>query len=396
MTRRNTVIVGAGLAGLLTAERCAKAGDRVTIIEKYDYIGGRVLTSKRGYEIGAGRVGGSHTRVWALVRRFGLHRSRHNPHTEYRRLGTAESEPNTFSTVFAPVLKAIEPAATGSTTLGRLLTTTDAPVNTLQFPYRAELQRLRADLGAHAFRTEFSAEETYYSVIEGLSAIIRGLTDACKAADVRFVLEREVTDVVRTTGDRYQVHMKGFSPIVADRVVLALHATALSKLPCMQTARFLKHLTMAPLTRIYAQYPTPAWFPPIRVVTDSPLRYIIPIDTEKGVVMISYTDDQDTRAWVHLKGEQLTAAIQKEVRRLFPERTIPEPLWCKAYEWTEGCTYWKPGSYDPIAMSREAMNPMPTAMPQLYVTGESVCLRQAWMEGALEHAEQLWNTYLRD
>jgi monoamine oxidase len=389
----HTVIVGAGIAGLVTAERCARAGDQVTVIEKYDYIGGRVLTAKRGYEIGAGRVGGTHRRVWALVRRFGLHRSRHNPQNNYRALGKTTIT-NPFDDIWAPILQALEHLATGTTTLGTLVDKTDAPIDLLQFPYRAELQRLRADLALHSFRTEFSGREAYFSVTEGLSAIIRGLTSACKAAGVRFLLEREVTDVTKTNKDRYAVHLKGYPSILGDRVILALHATALKQMTCMRHARFLKHLTMAPLTRIYAQYPTPAWFEPIRLITDSPLRYIIPINPEKGIVMISYTDDQDTKAWSGLKGDALTAAVQKEVRRLFPEKEIPEPLWCKAYEWAEGCTYWSPGTYDPVRESHEAMQPFPSTMPRLYVTGESLSLRQAWMEGALEHAEKLWHLHL--
>jgi hypothetical protein len=37
---------------------------------------------------------------------------------------------------------------------------------------------------------------------------------------------------------------------------------------------------------------------------------------------------------------------------------------------------------------------MAHAFPNLYVAGESYSLRQAWMEGALEHADQMLSTYL--
>jgi monoamine oxidase len=391
---RHTVIVGAGLAGLTIAERCARAGDRVTVIEKYDYVGGRVLTSKRGYEIGAGRVAGSHRLVWALTRRFGLHRHRLSASIAWRSLSDKHTIPNPFDDQLPSVLTAINrlpPHIKAAHTLGELLDRTASPIQQLQFPYRAELGRMRADMAIQSFRTEFSKKEQFYIVTEGLTAIVKGLEAACKSAGVRFLVSTEVTDVSATV-----VHIKDKEPIKADRVILALHATALKKFPCMKKAPFLKHLTMAPLTRIYAQYPTPAWFDPVRVVTDSPLRYIIPINPSNGTIMISYIDDQDTKFWSGLKGEALTAAIQREVRRLYPEREIPEPLWCKAYEWTEGCTYWTPGHYDPACASKEAMQPFPESMPTLYVTGESVSMRQAWMEGALEHADALWHTYLKD
>jgi monoamine oxidase len=390
---RHTVIVGAGLAGLVTAERCARAGDRVAVIEKYDYLGGRVLTSKRGYEIGAGRVAGSHRHVWALTRRFGLHRHRLSSSVMWRPLADKHTIPNPFDDQLPPVLTAINRLPShikASHTLGELLDQTATPIQQLQFPYRAEMGHLRADLAIASFRAEFSSHEQSYGVKGGLTAIIKGLETACRTAGVRFLMNTEVVDVSPTA-----VLIKGKNPIKADRVILALHSTALKKLPCMKKAPFLKHLTMAPLTRIYAQYPTPSWFDPVRVVTDSPLRYIIPINPSNGTIMISYTDAQDTTYWSGLKGEALTAAIQREVRRLYPEREIPEPLWCKAYEWTDGCTYWAPGHYDPACASKEAMQPFPESMPRLYVTGESVSMRQAWMEGALEHADALWHTYLK-
>ncbi len=395
MPRRHTVIVGAGIAGLTIAERCASAGDHVTVIEKYDYIGGRVLTSKRGYEIGAGRVAASHRHVWALVHRFGLHHYRMSSTIHWRSLADKHTSTNPFDDQLSPILAAIDrlpPHIKAAHTLGELLDKTASPIQQLQFPYRAEVDVLRADLAIATFKHEFSGHEAYYGITEGLSAISKGLESACRTAGVRFRMNTEVVDVASTT----TVYIKGGRPIKADRVVLALHHTALSKLPCMKKAPFLKHLTMAPLTRIYAQYPTPAWFGTERVVTDSPLRYIIPINPETGIIMISYTDNQDTRAWASLKGDALTAAIQREVRRLYPEREIPDPLWCKAYEWTEGCTYWTPGHYDPVCASKEAMQPFPATLPNLYVTGESVSMRQAWIEGALEHADALWHTYLKD
>jgi monoamine oxidase len=48
-----TIVIGGGIAGLWIANKLVRQGDDVTVLEKYDYIGGRVLTSKYGYELGA-------------------------------------------------------------------------------------------------------------------------------------------------------------------------------------------------------------------------------------------------------------------------------------------------------------------------------------------------------
>ena len=111
--------------------------------------------------------------------------------------------------------------------------------------------------------------------------------------------------------------------------------------------------------------------------------------------MISYTDDRDTIPWRGLKGAPLVEKIARELASLFPGVHAPEPEWVRPYEWSDGTTYWRPGPYDPVAMSRAAMQPRPATMPGLFICGEPFSVgHQAWMEGALEHAELLWNIHL--
>jgi hypothetical protein len=112
--------------------------------------------------------------------------------------------------------------------------------------------------------------------------------------------------------------------------------------------------------------------------------------------MTSYTDAQDTKPYVKLltsSPKLLETRIMKELRELFPEIDIPNPLFFKAHLWTDGCTYWLPGLYDPAKESTTIMNPLPRQFQELYVCGESYSLRQAWMEGALEHAEAMLEKY---
>ncbi len=113
--------------------------------------------------------------------------------------------------------------------------------------------------------------------------------------------------------------------------------------------------------------------------------------------MTSYTDAHDTKKYIDLlkqSPKRLEHQILKDLRTLFPERTIPDPLFFKAHPWYDGCTYWLPGSYDPEEESERILNPLPNRWDHLYVCGESYSLRQAWMEGALEHAELLLKKYL--
>jgi glycine/D-amino acid oxidase-like deaminating enzyme len=246
----------------------------------------------------------------------------------------------------------------------------------IQFGYRAETEVLRADLGLRAFQEEMSQKSAFVVVVGGLSQLIQGLASAARKAGATILLNTPVVDIT----ERYVVHSSKRS-FACDRVILALPSEALKLLPCTRNLPVLKHIRMEPLTRIYATVDRP-WIQK-RMVTDSPLRYIIPIhDT---LVMISYTESQDTKTFRGLKGPVLRKALQKELDRLIPD--APTITWAHAYEWTHGCSYWLPGTYDPEEESHKALQPK----PRLHLCNESFSLRQAWVEGALEHASNLLN-----
>jgi hypothetical protein len=69
--------------------------------------------------------------------------------------------------------------------------------------------------------------------------------------------------------------------------------------------------------------------------------------------------------------------------------SIPDPLFFKSHPWKTGATYWIPGDYSPVLESKKAVHPFPAKFPGVWLCGESWSLRQAWVEGALEHAEEM-------
>lgn len=383
----HTIVVGAGIAGLWIAEQLAVLGDTVTVLEQADYLGGRVITSKQhGYEIGAGRVATRHKRVLALIKRFGLQTYPLSKGQLWKGLNDPAPSPNTFGGPFLQVLSTLKHSILESMTLRHLLTKLIGAEAThhflIRFNYRAETETLRADLALHSFQEEMRDGAGFVGVKGGLSQIIDGLAKACRAAGVKLHLGCKVTDV----NDDYTVHTTTTS-YKADRVILALPSEALKQLPCTRSLPLLRYLKMEPLTRIYAQTAGP-WPFKQRIVTDSPLRYIIPI--APTMVMISYTESQDTRRFKGLKDPELTSALQFELRRLFPMDPVPNIKWARAYEWSHGCTYWVPypNPYNPATESKRALRPFPER-PHLHLCNESFSLRQAWMEGSLEHAQAL-------
>lgn len=426
------LIVGAGLAGLHCALSLKREHPywRIVVAEKYGYIGGRVVTyhtkptegeeALKGlhWENGAGRIHDSHHLVGKYVRKYKLTKIPISTHTEFRHKDAPHPEPDRWPGLakwIESFLRQLPRQQLASSTIRQLLEKTVGLAKTralLQtFPYRSETETLRADAGLHSLRSEMGTYDNYYVIAEGLSALIDGMVEECKQgpSPVEFLLQHSLktlepaaSPTTKPTAIFSTPQIKSVT-IQSPRIILALHSTALSHIPPFTQWSLLKHVTMKPLLRIYAVFPVDSnkkcWFSNIpKTVTNSPIRYFIPINPSRGVAMISYTDGHDTSMW--RKDTAAThSALLKSLRSIFPEVTIPDPLFLKFHEWTDGCSYWTPlirphiDQPTPFQLSRAALRPFPRQFPTVFVCGESFSTRQAWMEGALEHANLLVNTY---
>jgi glycine/D-amino acid oxidase-like deaminating enzyme len=399
------IIVGAGIAGLHCARALVAKGHSVLILEKYKYIGGRINTFRKGpyqwkngvrqsehqWESGAGRVHKSHRLIMREIDRYGLHWKPIGSESLYQPRDGAPLEENTFfdlaNTLLRP-LSDLPPPTLAANTIRGLLTATQGQVATdeflARFPYRAEVDVMRADAALNSFLT---GDDTGYGVVaEGLDRLIEGyVADLASHATILLghgleAVRPDNTLIVRTAA--------GVKKFKARHVILALHAAALKQIDGIRAWPLLKQLIMCPLLRTYAVYPR-AWFPPKRIVFGhNPVRYFIPVGPK--VAMCSYTDASDAGPWMHdadHNPDRLNRRIHAALRRALPGCHIPDPTFFKAHPWTHGCTYWAPNThYKSVAqLSQSAL----TVRPGLHCCGESFSTKQAWMEGALEHAEAL-------
>ena len=157
---------------------------------------------------------------------------------------------------------------------------------------------------------------------------------------------------------------------------------------------------MTPLLRMYAIFPTideVSWFSGLnKMVTNSPIRYIIPVNEKRGIIMISYTDGNDAKEWIKQNEssaehgeENVKELVMTEIRKLFPERFIPNPIFFKQHPWYDGCTYWLPGNYNVEEESSKSLHPLPQKFPNLFMCSESFAVEQCWIESALAQADKL-------
>ena len=183
----DVIIVGGGIAGLYVGLDRLRKGHRVCILEKYKYVGGRIVTHKKdGYqwEIGAGRIATTHHRVLGLMRYYGLHATPIQSESVLVQPAAVVHNPfeDLVETWMRP-LTALGPSVLGLHTLGALLSRVHGPTKAkafqVLFPYWAEIHTLRADLAIPSFLNEFGSSARYVVCAEGYQAITDRMAAEC-------------------------------------------------------------------------------------------------------------------------------------------------------------------------------------------------------------------------
>jgi glycine/D-amino acid oxidase-like deaminating enzyme len=417
------VIVGAGISGLYSARQLARQYPnlKIALAEKYKGLGGRTYSYSPPHheditwEMGAGRIRRDHRLVMGLLKEYGLTWVPIGEAISFKKSGSSPIEANTFESVGIPVylqpLSFLNTSALENYTIQELLEEIYGSLKTreilAEFPYRAEVSVMRADLALDGFlgHGEMASHEGYGIIAEGFSELVRRMREELEKRGVAILQKHELVDFTDaghgatdlTFKFGYDEPGKPHGEIVlrARRaVILALHKDAVAKLPPFRGWKTLEHLKTEPLLRTYAIFPKrggKVWFDGMtRIVTPQRPRYILPMNADKGVIMISYTDADDTRDYMRIQkhhgDKALEKAILKDVRALFPGLYIPNPTFFRSHPWETGTTYWLPGNYNPLVASEGACHPLGG---NIWMCGESWSMRQAWVEGALEHTEQM-------
>jgi hypothetical protein len=108
--------------------------------------------------------------------------------------------------------------------------------------------------------------------------------------------------------------------------------------------------------------------------------------------MISYTDSRDTDKFHNIFKKYGEESLGNHIHNLLVKLfgSVPKHNFFKQHYWKNGATYWLPGNYNPVELSKTSLKPFNC---HVYVTGESFSLRQAWIEGGLEQCKKLFKYY---
>jgi phytoene dehydrogenase-like protein len=259
----DVVIVGAGIAGLRTGIWLLEHGIRCVILEKYNYIGGRVVTyhkripgvGKVQWENGAGRISTRHTKVLGLLKHYGLHTYPISGETGYMS-EPGVLQPNRFSalcSIFIDPLRQLPADVLQTHTLRQVSEMVFGSEKTRefysQFPYFSEVHTSRADCALSAFSKEMGSMDGFVGCAEGLSALIDGMVAEFKKLGGVIELNQEVVSVLSPV-----VRCKNgtfFAPVC----VMALHSEAMKQIRGVSHLPVLQRLVMNPLLRMYAVFP---------------------------------------------------------------------------------------------------------------------------------------------
>ncbi len=422
MNSYDLIIIGAGISGLRVGIEALKRypGLQCCILEKYGYVGGRVVTyhtriPKVGdvaWENGAGRISTSHTKVLELLKRYKLTFVPLGEDIDWDKGGhITKNKFNDLIDFYLGPIEALPNKTLATNTLKELLVSTIGPYRAKefyeQFPYWSEIHTLRADLALESFRKEMGTYKGFGVCKEGLSKLIEGMSMEFVQRGGKILMDTELVRIMNNPDNSVFLHCKIRNTdrhvlYIGKAVVLALHRDALAKINEVKDLLVLKRLEMTPLLRMYAVFPTRggvSWFSGLnKIVSKSHVRYILPVDSTRGIIMISYTDGDDAKYWLK-EGEgkhgeaNVKDLVMSEIRALFPDRTIPDPIFFKQHPWTAGCTYWLPGMYNIEDESDKSLHPMPEDYPGLFMCGESFAVHQCWMESSLDQSDKLLHQY---
>ena len=436
----DTIIIGGGIAGLYAGLLLLRQDPkhRLIILEKERYLGGRIITYSDKYmtvEKGAARFNENHLRLKQLIADLGLASriveigsdtvfySADGQKTEDS-MSFLESLTNPFgvlvdvwSQAFSPlpmvpliarvilyskVLSRSHLISHSFTQIaGEILSKEEVAIIQGGFGYYTELVEMNARDSIALMEGGLNPSNQFYVLNGGLSQLIARMVTELNRGERRILTDIEVAKI-EYPENHFVVKSKSGKKFVGLRCICALPKEAVQRLSIFRPiSNLLDRILCFPLCRIYSKFDMRnrenAWIRDLsKLTTDSPLRIVIPIDTDAGVIMTSYTDHKFADAWLKTYETEGVKGVNQELQRLFQEmlgHPIPSPISTKVFHWKCGVGYWGIGA-DSDIIAAAVQQPIP-GVP-LYVCGEHYSAKnQQWMEGALETAEEVVGKYMK-
>lgn len=398
------IIIGGGITGIYCAHILSSIFN-VILFEKNNYLGGRAHSDHQYHlEMGATRFSKSHVQLLHLIKQYKINiESVSCAHSflDKKKQTLTPGADIIFQNYMAFIIKkstSLPKSQLQQVTFKELClkyTSLDY-VNFIQniFGYWSEFEILNAYDAIRTFKTEF-VNSQYYKLTEGFSGLIEHMKKTILNQNGKIKINQKITCIKRDK-NYFFVNSHRKHTYKSKYLVLAINNNDLQQFPLLKPIHSIlkQNIVSQPLLKIFSLYRAvnnKCWFHGLgKITTDSILRQIIPINEKTGLILISYTDGNDTLPFMNgqlpKSNREIRKIINAELKDLFPQLQIPNPRKIFIYYWPTGCHYWRPGA-NSDKMSIKLVNPD----TNIYLAGEFRSQKQTWVEGALETAYQVSN-----
>jgi protoporphyrinogen oxidase len=412
------IIIGSGIAGLNIYNRLLDQNkyDNILLIDKNGYVGGRIYTIsltlsgiKHTLEAGGARFNNKHKKLIKLIKEYNLTNDVIKINSSsldfLPRFKKWKNNPisNRLPYDYIDDILAnypLDPTISKYTFKEWLYLTVDKNIANYivdSYPYM-DMFKTNAYDALRLYKINMDIGQPFYVLKNGLSVLINKMARGIKKNHGTIQLNTDCIDIERK-GNSYIITCVFNNKrvrYVTNKLVLACQQSQIKKFKIFKPVHHLINaVSTTVLLRIYFIFKVPkqgVWFKHLKkTLTDSKIQYFIPIDYNKGSVMISYSDDSKAKFLKNLESKDTSNFIKfiiDECKNIFGINNIPLPIWHKLCYWNSGVGIWKKNvdSYD---TSKKILRPF--KRKPLFICSENYSKNyQGWIEGSLETSDKVF------
>lgn len=206
-----------------------------------------------------------------------------------------------------------------------------------------------------------------------------------------------VEKIERTEGKFYQIFTQTHE-FVGEKIIVATTIDAVLKIVpgASRSDSIYRQIHGQPFLRTYGKFSASSQeimrkYVPALTIVPGPIQKIIPMDSEKGVYMICYNDNESAKKLATISNdteenrEQFCRILEKSLG--LPKDSLKLLSIAKFY-WPIGTHYYSPlkGSFE---NRRQFIKHAQRPHTNMLVVGEMISENQGWVEGALESVENV-------
>ena len=392
------IIIGGGISGLFLAYNLIQDDKYkdILLIERSSELGGRIKTEKIDeipLELGGARFSSKHLKLLSLIKKLGfedkiielpknIDHYYENKRIKYdldKKLSKLLKEKSKYSKKHLEKITLLQYAI-------EIYGYEESKKLQQMFGYDAEFLKLNAYSALEMFNEDLLDDVNYYVLNGGLCQLINKLENILEESDrVKIMKNTSLKDLqdkkIKVEIDEKEDVLRGM------KIVSAIPYLDLRKMDIFKDYEFLHSVKPIPLIRIYAKYPLDKsgkpWFHNLnRTITDNYIRHIIPISSDNGIIMISYSDfyiAEMWNNWYKLGEKVLTEKLHQEIYKLFKIKP-PKPEKYKVFFWRAGVHMWRT-KFSMDETYKKLLKPFDDK--EIYLSNEAFCKHQCWIEGSL-------------